>query len=99
MVSAGNGPLQAMPRFATASTVGRIISISSRPNRPPSPACGLSAATAMRGLAIPPAHHPIDQLDRIGDTFGVDAVEGLAKRLRPVTRDIHWPSSTFISEK
>ena len=46
------------PREATASrasSAGAMMSISSRPKRPPSPPCGLSAATAMRGVAKPAA--------------------------------------------
>ena len=52
-VSAGKGPWQAMPRAAARATAGAITSISSRPKRPFSPPCGLSAATAMRGFAKP----------------------------------------------
>ena len=42
-----------MPSAATASIAGLMISISSRPNRPPSPACGLSPLTAIFGAAMP----------------------------------------------
>src|SRR5689334_5311364 len=52
-VSAGKGPLQAIPRAAAAATAGAMISISSRPKRPFSPPCGLSAATAIRGRSNP----------------------------------------------
>src|SRR5262245_32692439 len=52
-VSAGNGPSTQMPSRLPASTTGAITSISSRPKLPPSPACGLSPATAMRGRAKP----------------------------------------------
>src|SRR6185312_15783740 len=52
-VSDGNGPSAAMPSARAAATAGAITSISSRPKLPPSPACGLSAATAIRGVAMP----------------------------------------------
>ena len=42
-----------MPSAATASIAGLMISISSRPNSPPSPACGLSPLTAIFGDATP----------------------------------------------
>ena len=42
-----------MPSAATASIAGLMISISSRPNNPPSPACGLSPLTAIFALAMP----------------------------------------------
>ena len=47
------GRRAACPRRASRATTGAITSISSRPIAPPSPACGLSPATAMRGAAIP----------------------------------------------
>jgi hypothetical protein len=53
IVSAGNGPSTTWPRAAAASTAGAITSISSRPNTPPSPACGLRPATAIRGRSTP----------------------------------------------
>ena len=49
MVSAPNGPATSMPSAATRSIAGLMISISSRPNSPPSPACGLSPLTAIFG--------------------------------------------------
>src|SRR5262245_60452627 len=52
-VSAGNGPSTQMPSRLPASTTGAITSISSQPKLPPSPACGLSPATAMRGCGKP----------------------------------------------
>src|SRR5690606_6621242 len=52
-VSDGKGPSAAMPRALASSTAGAMTSISSRPKLPPSPACGLRPATAMRGLAKP----------------------------------------------
>ena len=48
-VSGANGPVTCRPSARAASMAGMMISISSRPNRPPSPACGLSPATPMRG--------------------------------------------------
>ena len=42
-----------MPSAATVSIAGLMISISSRPNSPPSPACGLSPLTAIFGAAMP----------------------------------------------
>lgn len=53
MLSAANGPSARMPRPCAARIAGEMISISSRPNAPSSPACGLSAATAMRGGVKP----------------------------------------------
>ena len=53
MVSAPNGPDTAMPCAAAASIAGLMISISSEPNSPPSPACGLSPLTAIFGAAMP----------------------------------------------
>src|SRR5262249_32845459 len=47
MVSAPNGPVTAMPWATAASIAGLMTSISSRPNRPPSPACGLRPPTAI----------------------------------------------------
>jgi hypothetical protein len=44
------GTVRIEPGTACAArTAGAMVSISSRPNRPPSPACGFSPATAMRG--------------------------------------------------
>ena len=48
-VSGANGPRASMPSARAAATAGAMCSISSRPKRPPSPACGFSPATAMRG--------------------------------------------------
>src|SRR5262249_4087698 len=53
MVSAPNGPVTAMPWATAASIAGLITSISSRPNNPPSPACGLRPPTAILGAAVP----------------------------------------------
>ena len=51
--SAAKGPKASTP-FENASTMaGRMISCSSRPSSPPSPACGLRAITAMRGSTMP----------------------------------------------
>src|SRR5260221_350768 len=47
-VSAGCGPLTERPS-AFASATPRSMARSSSPNRPPSPPCGVTAATAMRG--------------------------------------------------
>ena len=52
-MSAECGPLTAMPSAASSSMAGAMTSASSLPIRPPSPACGLSPATAMRGAAMP----------------------------------------------
>ncbi len=52
-VSGANGPLAAMPAARACAMAGAMNSISSLPNRPPSPACGFSPATAMRGAARP----------------------------------------------
>ena len=48
-------PRASMPSRRERSTAGAMMSISSRPIEPPSPACGLSPATAMRGAAMPAA--------------------------------------------
>src|SRR4051794_2209556 len=52
-VSAGSGPAASRPSALSWSTAGAMISISSVPSRPPSPACGLSPATAILGAGIP----------------------------------------------
>ena len=51
--SAGKGPRASIPSPQASFTAGAISSISSEPNNPPSPAWGLSAATAMRGRLMP----------------------------------------------
>ena len=49
-VSGANGPLASMPSARAAlRPPGAMMRSSSSPNRPPSPACGLRPATAMRG--------------------------------------------------
>src|SRR6516165_3072521 len=53
MVSAPNGPVTAMPWATAASIAGLMTSISSRPNKPPSPACGLRPPTAIFGADVP----------------------------------------------
>ena len=50
---AGSGPARSIPSARSRSSTGEISSISSRPMRPPSPACGFSPATAIRGCAMP----------------------------------------------
>ncbi|MOA10622.1 hypothetical protein D3C78_1305200 [compost metagenome] len=52
-VSAGSGPRRSMPSVRRRASAGSMMSISSRPRWPPSPACGLSPQTRMRGLAMP----------------------------------------------
>ncbi|MNN41622.1 hypothetical protein D3C81_1557520 [compost metagenome] len=52
-VSAGSGPIRSRPSARRRARVGSMISISSRPRWPPSPACGLRPQTRMRGLAMP----------------------------------------------
>src|SRR5437899_1492571 len=47
MVSAPSGPLALMPCARAVSIARPMIEIPSRPNRPPSPACGLSPPTAV----------------------------------------------------
>ena len=53
MVSGAQGPEASMPSAWAARMAGAMVSTSSLPNRPPSPACGLSPATAMRGFGWP----------------------------------------------
>ena len=48
-MSAGCGPLASIPRSAAAAIAGAMCSMSSSPNRPCSPACGLRPHTAIRG--------------------------------------------------
>ena len=75
------GPLHAMPRAAACATAGAMMSISSRPKRPFSPPWGLSAATAMRGLAIPgAAHGAVGERERLVDALGRDLVERGSQR-------------------
>ena len=52
-MSAGTGPTASMPAARAAAIAGAIAVISSRPRCPPSPACGLSPQTAMRGALMP----------------------------------------------
>jgi hypothetical protein len=52
-VSPGTGPTTSIPSATHRAMVGSLTSMSCRPNRPPSPACGFSAATAIRALATP----------------------------------------------
>ena len=56
-VSPGTGPLTSIPSARHCSTTGVVISMSCRPNSPPSPACGFSAATATRGFGMPEIAH------------------------------------------
>ena len=51
--SGGQGPIALMPRAFAISMAGLISSISSMPNRPFSPQCGLRPATATRGFSMP----------------------------------------------
>lgn len=53
MVSAGNGPCTGKPSWFSSRTAGAMMSTSSRPQVPPSPPCGLKAATATRGSGTP----------------------------------------------
>src|ERR1041384_3136296 len=52
-VSAGKGPLTLRSLLRHCLIAGSIWLASSEPNRPCSPACGLSPATAIRGRATP----------------------------------------------
>ena len=52
-VSAGSGPIASRPSARNRSTAGAMVSISSLPSSPPSPACGFSPATAIFGAAMP----------------------------------------------
>ncbi len=89
-----------MPVAATASTVGRMKSISSVPKRPPSPPCGLSAQTAMRGFAMP-TRRIIRSASWIASVIDCGLIRSSAflSETCEVTRLIHCPSTTFISEK
>ena len=53
MVSAGWGPVTRQPSARSAAMAGSMISISSRPSVPPSPACGLSAGDRQPRLGDP----------------------------------------------
>ena len=66
-VSAGNGPWAGIPASFRARTAGAMMSISSRPQVPPSPPCGLKAATATRGAATPLARSERVDQSRGGD--------------------------------
>src|ERR687890_23022 len=57
-VSEGYGPSAPMPSRFARSTAGAMMSISSRPKLPPSPACGFRPATPMRGRSNPAARIP-----------------------------------------
>ena len=48
-----------MPSARAARTAGAMMRISSSPNRPPSPACGFSPATAMRGRSTDPSRRQL----------------------------------------
>ena len=51
--SAAKGPNASTPCLNASTMAGRMISCSSFPSSPPSPAWGLSAITAMRGSTMP----------------------------------------------
>ena len=70
------------------------------PNKPFSPLCGFKAPTAMRGCSMP-ARRIIVSAKAIASLMRGPVIWSIASRNDrcPVTRDIHWPSSTFISAK
>jgi len=74
-VSAGNGPSIPAARAAGASSFS-----SSLPNRPPSPACGLSAHSAIRGDAIPNQRSSPSRAMRAASTM--DSALSLSATLR-----------------
>ena len=84
-VSGANGPLASMPSARAACTAGAMTRSSSSPNRPPSPACGLRPATAMRGRAGAEARAPPRAAMRI--------VSSTASK---VTASIAWRSDMWI---
>ena len=52
-VSAGSGPYKSSPSLRRRARVGSMMSISSRPRWPLSPACGFRPHTRIRGRAMP----------------------------------------------
>ena len=83
-VSGAYGPLASMPSARAAATAGAMKRCSSSPNRPPSPACGFSPATAMRGCGWPhvaPARC---------------AMRIVSSTLSKLTSSIAWRSATWI---
>ncbi|GAA0596633.1 hypothetical protein GCM10009416_38680 [Craurococcus roseus] len=52
-MSGGKGPRASIPIARSVATAGATMARSSVPSVPPSPACGLSPATARRGAPIP----------------------------------------------
>ena len=53
MQAAGGGSIGSIPDFLSLSTAGMMVSISSSPRLPFSPACGLRPVKAMRGALTP----------------------------------------------
>ena len=100
MVSAGNGPATGMPCSLSSRTAGAMMSISSLPQSPPSPLCGLSPATATRGAAMPLASS--DRYISVAAPmirsrvmyFGTSA-SGTCEEMR----EVHRPSSVLNSQK
>ena len=79
-------------------TAGAMMSISSRPKLPLSPACGLSAATAMRGGEKPAAAMAACVSSSPLTIAGMVSSPGTAARgTWLVTRAFHKPSSTLNS--
>src|SRR5262245_2939890 len=88
MMSAPNGPLASIPSAIAASIAGLMISISSRPNRPPSPACGLRPPTAIFAAAVAqPLKRTIGGADHAEDPFARNQVYRVAHA--PVKRGVH----------
>ena len=80
-VSGGHGPDASMPSARAASTAGAITSRSSVPNRPASPACGFSPATATRGVVDPElAQRAVGEPDDGQLALGLHAPDGLGQR-------------------
>ena len=76
----GAGPKASTPRSCRARTAGPMISISSRPRAPPSPACGLRPAKASRGAVMPKLRHRPRAVARpLATTKSIDNIPGTAE--------------------
>ncbi len=71
--------------------------ISSSPNSPDSPPCGLSAATPMRGVATPKARSVLCERDRASMRSGPTMSTARRRLTWDVTRKVEKPGITFAS--
>ena len=80
MVSPGQGPLALMPSARAWAMAGSMTSISSRPNLPPSPACGFRPATRRAPRDAHLATGPVGQAQRAQLGLRRDARDDVGQR-------------------